>query len=103
KLLSNSLVLNIIAGILLFIIVYFGSMAMLNHLDQDPAVVKEAKPFLFILSLSILPIMVFSAFKQFAEGLGFTKQAMRITIWGNVLNIIVVIIFVKGMVGREPI
>jgi MATE family multidrug resistance protein len=102
KLLSNSIVLNIIAGILLFIFVYFGSMAMLNHLDQDPAVVKEAKPFLLILSLSILPIMVFSAFKQFAEGLGFTKQAMRITIWGNVLNIILAVIFVKGMFGIQP-
>src|SRR5690606_40795509 len=67
-----------------------------------PAVVKEAKPFLFILSLSILPIMVFSAFKQFAEGLGFTKQAMRITIWGNVINIILAIIFVKGMFGIQP-
>ncbi len=102
KLLSNSIVLNVIAGILLFIFVYFGSMAMLNHLDQDPAVVEEAKPFLLILSLSILPIMVFSAFKQFAEGLGFTKQAMRITIWGNVVNIVLAIIFVKGMFGIEP-
>src|SRR5690606_7933013 len=38
----------------------------------------------------------------FAEGLGFTKQAMRITIWGNVLNIILAIIFVKGMFGIQP-
>jgi len=102
KLFSNSIVLNIIAGFLLFFIVYYGSMAMLTHLDQDPAVVKEAKPFLFILSLSIIPIMIFSAFKQFAEGLGFTKQAMRITIWGNVVNIILAIIFVKGMFGIKP-
>lgn len=99
---SNSLFLNFLTGIALFIIVYFGSMALVDHLDQDPAVVKEAKPYLFILSLSIIPIMIFSAFKQFAEGLGFTKQAMRITIWGNVVNIILAIIFVKGMFGIEP-
>src|SRR5690606_21007425 len=102
KLFSNSILLNLVAGILLFVIVYYGSMAMLTHLDQDPEVVKEAKPFLLILSLSIIPIMIFSAFKQFAEGLGFTKQAMRITIWGNVLNIILAIIFVKGMFGIQP-
>lgn len=101
-LLSNSLFLNILTGILLFITVYFGSMALVDHLDQDPAVVMEAKPYLFILSLSIIPIMIFSAFKQFAEGLGFTKQAMRITIWGNVVNIILAIVFVKGMFGIEP-
>src|SRR5690606_7954770 len=103
KLFSNSLFLNIIAGIVLFFMVYYGSMAMLTHLDQDPRVVVEAKPFLFILSLSIIPIMIFSAFKQFAEGLGFTKQAMRITIWGNVLNVIIAMVFVKGMFGIKPL
>lgn len=102
KLFSNSILLNIIFGILLFFAVYFGSMALITHLDQDPDVVEEAKPFLLILSLSIIPIMVFSAFKQFAEGLGFTKQAMRITIWGNVLNIVLAIVFVKGMFGITP-
>lgn len=102
KLLSNSLWLNIVTGILLFCLVYFGSMAVIDHLDQDPAVVHEAKPYLFLLGLSIIPIMVFSAFKQFAEGLGFTKQAMNITIWGNILNIILAVIFVRGMFGIEP-
>jgi len=102
RLFSNSILLNIIFGILLFFTVYYGSMAMITHLDQDPEVVEEAKPFLLILSLSIIPIMVFSAFKQFAEGLGFTKQAMRITIWGNVLNIVLAIVFVKGMFGITP-
>src|SRR5690606_33898413 len=102
RLFSNSILLNRIFGILLFFTVYYGSMAMITHLDQDPEVVEEAKPFLLILSLSIIPIMVFSAFKQFAEGLGFTKQAMRITIWGNVLNIVLAIVFVKGMFGITP-
>lgn len=101
-LLSNSLLINIIAGAVLFCMVYFGSMAVIDHLDQDPAVVKEAKPYLFILSLSILPLMVFSAFKQFAEGLGFTRQAMNITIWGNVLNVLLAVILVKGMFGIAP-
>ncbi|WP_257669307.1 MATE family efflux transporter [Parapedobacter tibetensis] len=101
-LLSNSLLINILSGILLFCLVYFGSMVVIDHLGQDPAVVREAKPYLFILSLSILPLMVFNAFKQFAEGLGFTKQAMNITIWGNVLNVLLAIVFVKGMFGITP-
>ncbi|MFB2118688.1 MATE family efflux transporter [Parapedobacter sp. 2B3] len=101
-LLANSIWINLFAGIGLFCLVYFGSMVAIDHLDQDPAVVLEAKPYLFILSLSIVPLMVFSAFKQFAEGLGFTKQAMRITIWGNVLNVVLAIVFVKGMFGLEP-
>ncbi len=100
--LSNGILVNIIASAVLFCIVYFGSMFAMEHLDQDPAVVAQAKPYLLILSISIFPLMMFSAFKQFAEGLGFTKQAMNITIWGNVLNIVLAIIFVKGMFGIEP-
>ncbi|MBD1392105.1 MATE family efflux transporter [Mucilaginibacter glaciei] len=99
KLLSNSLFLNIIAGIILFCAVYFGVITFIDKLHQAPAVVAQAKPFLFLLSLSIIPLLIFSTFKQFAEGLGFTKQAMQISIWGNVLNIIVGIVLVKGMFG----
>lgn len=102
KLLSNSLWVNIFVSILLFFGVYYGSMYGMQHADQDPNVVEEAKPYLFVLALSIFPLMIFNAFKQFAEGLGFTKQAMRITIWGNVLNVILAIVFVKGMFGIEP-
>lgn len=102
KLLSNSLWVNIFVSILLFFGVYYGSMYGMQHADQDPIVVEEAKPYLFVLALSIFPLMIFNAFKQFAEGLGFTKQAMRITIWGNVLNVILAIVFVKGMFGIEP-
>lgn len=99
KLLSNSIWINFFSGIMLFCGVYYGAMYAMQHIGQDPVVVEEAKPYLFMLSMSIFPLMLFNAFKQFAEGLGFTKQAMRITIWGNVLNVILAIVFVKGMFG----
>lgn len=99
KLLSNSLWLNVVAGIILFCLVFFGSTYVMQHMDQDPQVVETARPYLFILSLSILPLMIFSTFKQFAEGLGFTRQAMNITIWGNVLNVVIAVVLVKGLFG----
>jgi len=102
KLLSNSFWLNIVSAILLFLFVYYGSMYAMQHADQDPQVVETAKPYLLILSLSILPLMIFNTFKQFAEGLGFTKQAMNITIWGNVLNVVIAVVLVKGMFGIAP-
>ncbi|RFZ84730.1 MATE family efflux transporter [Mucilaginibacter terrenus] len=102
RLLSNTLLLNVIAGIILFCLGYYGVMLFIDKLHQAPAVVAEAKPFLFMLCLSLIPMLIFNGFKQFAEGLGFTKQAMQITIWGNVLNILVGIILVKGMFGIPP-
>ena len=102
KLLSNSFWINLVSGVLLFCVVYYGSSYAMDHADQDPLVVKEAKPYLFLLALSIIPLMGFNTFKQFAEGLGFTRQAMRITIWGNVLNVMIAIVLVKGMFGFAP-
>lgn len=102
KLLSNSLLINIITGVLLYLLVYFGSLLAIGHLSQSPEVVHMSKPYLALLSFSIIPLMIFMAFKQFAEGLGFTRQAMNITIWGNVLNIVVGVILVKGLFGIQP-
>ena len=102
RLLSNSLFINVISSIILFSFLYFGSVYILNHLHQSPEVVTQAKPFLFLLGLSIIPMMIFNTFKQFAEGLGFTKQAMIVSITGNVLNICLGIVFVKGLLGVAP-
>ncbi|RKR83092.1 MATE family multidrug resistance protein [Mucilaginibacter gracilis] len=102
RLLINSLLINLITGVLLFLIVYFCAHGLLAHLHQSPLVVVQAKPFLTLLAVSIVPLMIFNTFKQFAEGLGFTKQAMKISIWGNLLNICLGIIFVKGLLGIAP-
>lgn len=102
KLLSSSLIINVLVGILLYALVHFGMLLVIDHLNQTPAVVAYAKPYLGLLSISIIPLLVFQTFKQFAEGLGFTKQAMFVSIWGNVLNITLGIIFVKGMFGIKP-
>ncbi|WP_242691447.1 MATE family efflux transporter [Desertivirga arenae] len=102
KLLSNSLLINAVTALLLFAIIYFGLLLSIDYLHQSPDVVKEAKPYLGLLGASIIPLMIFNTFKQFAEGLGFTKQSMVISIVGNILNICLGIIFVKGLFGVEP-
>ena len=102
KLLSNSLIINFATSVFLYLLVHFGSLLVIDHIGQSPEVVAYAKPYLGYLGISIIPLMIFQTFKQFTEGLGFTKQAMYISIWGNVLNVILGIIFVKGMFGITP-
>ncbi len=101
RLLVNSLLINIITGLFLYALIHFGTLAAIDHLGQSPEVVFYAKPYLGYLSFSIVPLMIFQTFKQFAEGLGFTLQAMLISIVGNVLNVVIGIILVKGMFGFE--
>lgn len=102
RLLSNSLLINLLASLVLYSLVLVVYHKVIDHLGQSPDVVVHAKPYLQYLGISIFPLMLFQAFKQFTEGLGFTKQAMMITIWGNVINVILGIIFVKGMFGIQP-
>ena len=77
-------------------------MLFIDHIGQSPEVVRQAKPYLFLMGISLIPLLVFNTFKQFAEGLGFTMQAMLISVLGNVLNICLGIIFVKGLFGVHP-
>lgn len=102
RLLSNSLIINFFFSLFLYAVTMLGSMMVIDHLGQSPEVVAYAKPYLSYLGLSIVPLMIFQTFKQFAEGLGFTKQAMYVSIWGNVINIILGVIFVKGLFGISP-
>lgn len=97
-LLAHSLMINMLAGILLF-----GLILLVGHslgkMGQQPDVAAQAKIFLQYLALSFIPLMVFLTFKQFAEGLGFTRQAMNISIIGNGLNIVLGITLVYGLFG----
>lgn len=102
KLLVNSLLINAIIGVILYLFIYYGSLFFIDRMNQDIEVVIQAKPYLGLLGFSIIPLMIFLTFKQFAEGLGFTKQAMMISLWGNLLNVCLGIIFVKGLFGIEP-
>ncbi|RWU10408.1 MATE family efflux transporter [Pedobacter chitinilyticus] len=102
KLISNSLLINLIASVILYSLVLVVYYFVIDHLKQSPDVVMHAKPYLMFMGVSIFPLMIFQVFKQFTEGLGFTKQAMLISIWGNLVNVILGIIFVKGMFGITP-
>ncbi|HET8860095.1 MATE family efflux transporter [Marivirga sp.] len=101
RFLKHSFVVNLIFGLILFIILLFGGF-ILDILDQPKAVVTLAKPYLAIIGFSLLPFMFFQTFKQFAEGLSLTKQAMYITISANVINIVLNYILIFGKFGFEP-
>ena len=87
KYFKNGIVLNSILGLLVYgVLAIFAQFAHL--LGQDERVVSEAMPYLHIVGLSIIPMMVFFAFKQFAEGLSDTKAGMRVSLVANLLNIV---------------
>jgi multidrug resistance protein, MATE family len=95
---KHGLVINIFTAIVLATIFYLFS-AQIGVLDQPEEVVTLTTPYLRILVSGLIPLMIFQAFKQFAEGLSLTKQAMIISIAGNLLNIAGNYILIKGKLG----
>lgn len=99
--LKHGLAINMITGVLLFIVVLSGAEG-LNYMGQPEDVVKMAIPYLGVITFSIIPFMLFQTYRQFAEGLSLTKQAMYITVAANVINILLNYILIYGKLGIEP-
>ncbi|MEM1406007.1 MAG: MATE family efflux transporter [Bacteroidota bacterium] len=98
EILKNGFLLNIITGVLLFGLVLIGS-PVLFYLDQPQDVVTMAVPYLNIVTFSLIPLMVFQTFRQFAEGLSRTRQAMFIVIACNLINIGLNYLLIYGKAG----
>jgi len=99
--LKHGVLVNSVFGLLLASILFFGRKG-LWHFNQPESVVVLAIPYLSVISISLFPFMVFQAFRQFAEGLGHTKQAMYITITANIVNVVLNYILIFGKLGLEP-
>jgi multidrug resistance protein, MATE family len=98
RLLQHGFHINMAVGIMLTLLIVFFS-PLLHYMNQPQQVVEFALPYLLIITVSLLPFMVFQTFRQFAEGLSQTKQAMFITIFCNVLNVFLNWLLIYGNWG----
>lgn len=102
RILKHSIVLNGSIGVLIFLLLYFLSPG-LWLLKQPDSVVALAVPFFELLAISMVPIMFFQVFRQFAEGLALTRQAMVISIIGNLINIALNYVLIHGKYGMPAL
>jgi MATE family multidrug resistance protein len=98
EVLKHGTIINFVIGISLVMIVLIGSKG-LYFLDQPIAVVNYAIPYLVIITMSVIPLMLFQSARQFAEGLAHTRQAMYITVASNILNVILNYLLIFGKLG----
>ena len=85
--LQNSILLYGCIGIGIFLV----SLVVKNFLGsmgQPAEVVEQARDYYSYISISVIPFMIFAAFKQFLEGIGNTKVAMAIVITSTLINIL---------------
>ncbi len=101
KVFKHGLYINLVTGAFLFLLTFAGA-PVLYLLNQPEEVVLMTIPYLGIIALSLIPFMIFQSFKQFAEGLSFTKNAMFITVASNLVNVGLNYVLIYGKLGFEP-
>ncbi|MGR7812035.1 MATE family efflux transporter [Lacinutrix undariae] len=95
---KHGLFLCTVLGISLFLLVFLAKPLM--YLMKQPVeVVELAIPYLELVAFSLIPLIVFQAFKQFSDGLSMTKYPMYATLIGNVINVILNYLFIFGKFG----
>ncbi|WP_242132743.1 MATE family efflux transporter [Aestuariivivens marinum] len=95
---KHGLFLCTVLGVLLFLLVFFAKPLM-YLMKQPDEVVILAMPYLDLVAFSLIPLVVFQAFKQFGDGLSMTKYPMYATILANVVNVLLNYILIFGKLG----
>jgi MATE family multidrug resistance protein len=102
SLLHHGSAINNIAGIILLVLLEI-SILLLPFLDQEERVVILAEPYIQAIAISIVPIMFFQTYRTFADGLGYVKPAMYITLMGVLFNAFFNWIFIYGNWGAPKL
>ena len=94
----NGMYLNLFFTIVLVLITVYLKF-FLKYFIQDQEVLSFTYRYLDIICISLIPLMLFQTFKQFIEGLGYTKPPMYISIFSNIINIVLNAILIFGLFG----
>lgn len=95
SLFQHGLILCAILGLTMFILLLVASPVM-RYMDQPPEVVELAMPYLGIVAFSMIPLMIFQAYKQFTDGMSNTKYGMHATVLANIVNVALNFMLIYG-------
>jgi MATE family multidrug resistance protein len=95
---KHGLLLCTFLGLALFCLILLCKPIM-YHMEQPKEVVELAIPYLEIVAFSLIPMIMFQAFKQFSDGLSFTKYPMWATLLANLINVFLNYLLIYGKFG----
>src|SRR5699024_6942177 len=99
---KHGLFLCTVIGIFLFGVVMFFKPLMYS-MGQPEEVVVLAMPYLTLVAVSLIPMIIFQAFKQFSDGMSMTKYPMYATILANLVNVLLNYMFIFGKFGAPAL
>jgi MATE family multidrug resistance protein len=94
----HGLIINLVNALFLAGVVIVGKK-ILFYIQQPVEVVERAIPFLSIITFSLVPMLFFQSFKQFAEGMSNTRVALIVIVAANILNLLLNYCLIYGHLG----
>ncbi len=91
----HGLFLCTILGVILFIFTVL-SKQLMYFMDQPEAVVSLAAPYIDWVAFSLIPVIIYQGYKQFADGLASTKYSMYAIFMANVVHIFFNYVLIYG-------
>ncbi len=83
---QHGMILCSMLGVALFILIVLAKPVM-NMMHQPEAVVSLAAPYIDWVAFSLIPMIIYQGYKQFADGLSKTKYSMYAIFMANVVHI----------------
>lgn len=99
---KHGLFLCMVLGVALFLVV-FVAKPLMYVMNQPQEVVDLAMPYLTLVAVSLIPLIIFQAFKQFSDGLSMTRYPMYATVVANIVNVVLNYIFIFGKFGAPEL
>lgn len=96
--LKHGFVLCTLLALVLFALMLLAKPLM-YMMDQPQEVVVLALPYLDMVALSLIPLIIFQALKQYSDGMSLTKYPMYATIIANIINIFFNYVLIFGVWG----
>jgi len=96
--LKNSLAANMLVALLITVIMFVIYLNVHNF-GQPKELLPLIRPYFLILLASLIFVLIFNSFKQFADGITDTKASMWILLIGNTLHIILNYLLIYGKLG----
>ena len=94
----NGLFLCTILGFALFGLVVLAKPVM-ELLHQPEEVITLAKPYLDWVAFSLVPLIIYQGYKQFADGLSMTKYSMYAIVMANIVHVFFNYVLIYGVWG----
>ena len=94
----HGLFLCTILGIAVFLLIVLAKPIMLL-MNQPEAVIALATPYIDWVAFSLIPVIIFQGYKQFADGLSQTKYSMYAIYLANVVHVFFNYVLIYGEWG----